>query len=348
MSRIATLLRKETTHVDEELAHEHATMNFLSRIHPSLLDLKEPVSPTAQPKTPHLALTVDEALLDPDSVPALPRTLPIPISHVKDPASYASHTSKLNPENNYLMYRQPYENASPIMSPSTQTAMLLSPGVGNKNKRKLSIDSEGGRYDLSFYHNPTSKRRTNSTSISTAIATSSPNTSMYLSPQTQPMSLPTSPSWRTTPHQQPFGSANNPHPAATTPTQGMTGVVSVAGQPLLPGPVMGLMNVYMGSPMMRRSTSASSTGSQMAGVVSGGGGVSIFGGASGGATQAMPPGSPRVGVVFGGGANVVVASPRGGGGGGVVGTPTSLVANQFGQLLNMGGAQDHLSKMSLS
>ncbi|KAJ3070817.1 hypothetical protein HDU98_006183 [Podochytrium sp. JEL0797] len=292
MSRVATILRKEKTHVAEELAHEHATLNFLSKIHPSLLDLKDPVSPTAPAKTPHLALTIDEALLDPDS----------------------------------LMYRQPYENASPIMSPNTQTSMLLSPGVGNKNKRKLSLESETGRYDPLF------KRRNHTTTLP---PTSSPNTTcMHMSPQTQPMSLPTSPSWRTP---QPLGSANNPHPAT----------------PLLPGPVIKLSG-HMGSPMMRRSTSASSTGSQMAGVVSG---VSIFG-TGGGPVAPLPPGSPRVGVVFGGGANVVVASPRGGGAGGasaggngnmmVVGTPTSVVANQFGQLLNMGGTQDYLSKMSLS
>ncbi|KAJ3080107.1 hypothetical protein HDU99_009266 [Rhizoclosmatium hyalinum] len=123
-------------------------------------------------------------------------------------------------------------------------------------------------------------------------------------------------------------------------------------QPLLPGPVMGLMlSGHMGSPMMRRSTSASSAGS-MAGdrniSTPSASGVSIFG-----SNATVPPGSPRVGVVFGGGANVVVASPRGSmhvasGGGAVTPNANTSGGSQFGQLLNMGGAQDHLSKMSLS
>ncbi|KAJ3016833.1 UNVERIFIED_CONTAM: hypothetical protein HDU68_012008 [Siphonaria sp. JEL0065] len=140
---------------------------------------------------------------------------------------------------------------------------------------------------------------------------------------------------------------------------------------------MGLMlSGYMGSPMMRRSTSASSAGS-MADRSERGGGVPGTGSSSGCAGNT--PGSPRIGIVFGGGANVVVgASPRGsngfvvagflgsnnGGDGGGSSGGTGLGVNgggfqgrqgggtapvtQFGQLLNMGGAQDHLPKMSLS
>ncbi|KAJ3006207.1 UNVERIFIED_CONTAM: hypothetical protein HDU68_004212, partial [Siphonaria sp. JEL0065] len=169
-------------------------------------------------------------------------------------------------------------------------------------------------------------------------------------------------------HQNSFSST------MSSSSQAMTGIQ----QPLLPGPVMGLMlSGYMGSPMMRRSTSASSAGSMAD--RSERGGISIFGTGGSNGGPGNTPGSPRIGVVFGGGANVVVgASPRGnngfvvsgflgnnngsggggGGGGGSGGTGLGVnvggfqsgtpPVSQFGQLLNMGGAQDHLSKMSLS
>ncbi|KAI8611253.1 hypothetical protein BC830DRAFT_1172045 [Chytriomyces sp. MP71] len=439
VSRVATIMKRESRPFDDELAHESATMAFLNRINPSLEisiaargsvsssspssatrrnsmdtafeatsfshnhphasnDINESptnssaVSPlpqhihhhplhattTISPTDTNTLSLIDEALLE-TTVP-LPRTIPIPNAHLKDPASYASHTSKLNPENSQIVYRQSYETASPILSPSANNAMMLSPVVRSSNKRKLSIGSED-RYEPY-------KRRAGS-----GIPHSPSANSIYMSPTAQPMSLPNSPSTHSWHHHHHlhsthitvggngagtshYSSSNNggvfAHPsqgASALAAAAAAAVASTSGgtqgsssgtstpmsgiqQPLLPGPVMGLMlshhpyTILGGSPMMRRSTSASSVGSNGHSIfggessrTGGGGGGGGGGGAGGSGGTLQPPGSPRVGVVFGGGANVVVASPRAAAGAG--GVP-------FGQLLNMGGAQDHLSKMSLS
>lgn len=72
-------------------------MNFLSRINPAIVDSSAMQSPTEATN-----LGLDEVLLE-TTVP-LPRTIPIPNAHAKDPASYASHTSKLNPENSVTLW----------------------------------------------------------------------------------------------------------------------------------------------------------------------------------------------------------------------------------------------------
>ncbi|KAI9339986.1 hypothetical protein BDR26DRAFT_372729 [Obelidium mucronatum] len=240
MSRVATLMRRESRPFDDELAHESATMAFLNRITPVLLDNPAQDSPPAAPPVavaepdlapppPTLALAapVDPASLglsaeEIEAIPQLPRTIPIPISHLKDPASYASHTSKLNPENNLSIYRPQYDTASPIMSPNTHTSMILSPIVG-KNKRKLSIGSED-RYEPY-------KRRANSGMPPSPSA-------MFMSPTTQPMSLPSSPSvnWlsqhpppapppisTSSSTANPSASSNNPNITVATPSSSTSG-----------------------------------------------------------------------------------------------------------------------------
>ncbi|KAJ3236361.1 hypothetical protein HDU81_010852 [Chytriomyces hyalinus] len=363
-SRVATLIKREARPFDEELAHESATMAFLNRINPTLelaAELNSGIATDSTNISPSDSVCLgrlDEVILE-TTVP-LPRTIPIPIAHLRDPASYASHTSKLNPENNSLMYRQPYETASPILSPNTHSAMMLSPVVGRSAKRKMSIGSED-RYEPYKRRIPASPSTSNT---------------MFMSPTTQPMSLPNSPSTMSWSHGGIVNSTSAlgrdlfAHPAASSSSNTATNS-SVAGgsgsvhssnsgpatpmnvtqqQPLLPAPVLGLKQTHhsgmmmLSSPMMRRSTSASSAGSNGHSMFMNGdrsGGANFGGGSSaGGSALAHPPGSPRVGVVFGGGANVVVASPRGTGG---VGS-----AGQFGQLLNMGGTQDHLSKMKMA
>ncbi|KAJ3110353.1 hypothetical protein HK100_003072 [Physocladia obscura] len=442
ISRVATLIKREARPFDEELAHENATMSFLNRIHPLFLDANSAaaaassatsaspmVSASSSNSSAHIGLALaqlDEVLIM-DEIPSLPRTIPIPNRDVRDPASYASHTSKLNPEN--LMYRTNYETASPILSPSHMqitTGLFpthISPILTQKTKRKMSGGSESDRYE------PYKRRNTTSVSVTprtySATMTNAPSSinaqpsssssqphqqqqqqqqsllsslpsnisdttvnvlgassasaplpaspsassaSMFMSPRGIPMSMPSSPNvnWNVglpasnarvraaiaTGNNGCGGSAENPFLSGNSNGSGSGGSAMqgfMLQQPLLPGPLMGLMmSGHMGSPYMRRSTSASSAGSNYER-----GGNSMFGtsGANGFIGNAnIVPGSPRVGVVFGGGANLVVASPRAAKEAGGSSSPAiaSAPGTAYGQLLNLGGFVSDMNQLKFS
>ncbi|KAJ3014599.1 hypothetical protein HKX48_005073 [Thoreauomyces humboldtii] len=119
--RIAALLRDETNPLDKEIAHEKAintnqTALFVPQtpgggsMPDGMQEDMPPESPSffMEPSNPSLPRSmsmgtpndVDRGLSPDDLVPVPVRAVAIPNSALKDPATYVSHSSKLNPENN--------------------------------------------------------------------------------------------------------------------------------------------------------------------------------------------------------------------------------------------------------
>ncbi|KAJ3395288.1 hypothetical protein HDU84_000055 [Entophlyctis sp. JEL0112] len=377
ISRVATLMKCEARPFDAELAHEQATMKFLTRIHPALIDKTPDATSPLQKRhsicalsdlrTPQQSLeqnrehhrrqsssTSSVSVADFSQILAestgvhLPRTIPIPDRDAKDPATYASHSSKLNPEN--LQMHKYFDTlmASPSLSPVHLQSLLQASGaspVGARGgslsgKRRMSVGSSEGSTSTTTpsggsevfpqhqKRHDAKRRRNNPLSLDVANCSAGAGSNSPV-----PMSMPVSPVFLGGSSHTQVGTGGSNVGGTSTLSKFMA--AAALQQPLLPGPVMGLMMPYM-----RRSTSASSAGSNADR-------TNIFGSSQTGSATPMVPGSPRVGVVFGN-ANVVLASPRGsmsaGSSSTPAGAPTST-AGTFGQMLNLGGFVSELKDL---
>ncbi|KAI9007213.1 hypothetical protein BC832DRAFT_435402 [Gaertneriomyces semiglobifer] len=147
MSRIQALLKEETQHIAKEIAHERA-LNLASASY--TLDVMDEEIPSDL--LANSSFTTQRSKIEEEVsaiVPVPVRTVAIPNSALKDPATYISHSSKLNPENSFLSRQQEVISCSPSLSPVHTTfaaAISMSPGnAERKGKRKHSGDSE--RYE---------------------------------------------------------------------------------------------------------------------------------------------------------------------------------------------------------
>ncbi|KAJ3311662.1 hypothetical protein HDU76_003068, partial [Blyttiomyces sp. JEL0837] len=129
----------EVAPFESEVAHENVTTSFLKRIIPpstkrdeSPLDYFSLRSADTERSDPD---PLADALRDDESVP-FPRSIPIPNNQIKDPATYHSNTSKLNPENGFIASVMSSPSISPVIHP-----MVMSPILSErKGKRKMSFD----------------------------------------------------------------------------------------------------------------------------------------------------------------------------------------------------------------
>ncbi|KAH6559980.1 hypothetical protein BASA50_006639 [Batrachochytrium salamandrivorans] len=117
--RVLDDLKKEARPFESEIEHERATNIEVGKI------FSDPLSPIHSVGTTSLNIPGSPVLLEVESPAFAPRT-PIPAAQLKDPLVYYSHTSKLNPESNFLSRRE--------ASASPSSPMLIS----TRNKRKLS------------------------------------------------------------------------------------------------------------------------------------------------------------------------------------------------------------------
>ncbi|KAI8998153.1 hypothetical protein BC832DRAFT_245248 [Gaertneriomyces semiglobifer] len=143
LSRIQTLLKEETQPFAKEIAHERALNLAASQVLGDMDENTPPVSPMNTSTAIHSCEMEDEALTP---LPVPVRTVAIPNSALKDPATYVSHSSKLNPENSFLSRQQEMMSCSPLLSPvhtSFTMSMSMSPcNAERKGKRKQSGDAE--------------------------------------------------------------------------------------------------------------------------------------------------------------------------------------------------------------
>ncbi|KAI9088484.1 hypothetical protein DFS34DRAFT_447689 [Phlyctochytrium arcticum] len=81
-------------------------------------------------------------------VPVAVRAVAIPNSALKDPATYVSHSSRLNPENSFLSKQYEMMLSSPSLSPVHTIHGSASPsGSERKGKRKLSVSGDTDRFE---------------------------------------------------------------------------------------------------------------------------------------------------------------------------------------------------------
>ncbi|KAI8821816.1 uncharacterized protein EV422DRAFT_433610 [Fimicolochytrium jonesii] len=166
LSRIAALLKDEADPLDKEIAHERA-INTSSLSLPPVSsedtdDMIDDISPdlpggTFEPATPRhtrpLSINTSDFSRQPstpeDVHPVTVRTVAIPNSALKDPATYVSHSSKLNPENNFASKHHDIMVASPCLSPIHPSMISMSPSaVDRKGKRKLStVSTDSDRFE---------------------------------------------------------------------------------------------------------------------------------------------------------------------------------------------------------
>ncbi|TPX66350.1 hypothetical protein SpCBS45565_g04521 [Spizellomyces sp. 'palustris'] len=160
LNRIANLLKDEAKPFDKEIAHEKAVNQSFPTLHSPfnleslelMLEESPPDSPSMMdPSTPRsdramsVSLTTDSRETTPENlgVPVPVRAVAIPNSALKDPATYVSHSSKLNPENSFISKQQEAIMSSPSLSPVHMMLGGSSPSASErKGKRKLSGDTD--------------------------------------------------------------------------------------------------------------------------------------------------------------------------------------------------------------
>ncbi|KXS16659.1 hypothetical protein M427DRAFT_68953 [Gonapodya prolifera JEL478] len=160
---------------------------------PSVTDLPKVSSPAMSGSS---LVIEDDALGAVGGVPLAMQLAPVPNKEIRNPAQYVSHTSKLNPENNYLNRSAHPEvyGSSPVLttfvpSPSgtpVVTAVTLSPGLGRSLKRKFSEDPTQLHLDSVKRHHRTQSGASISPHghVSTASGSPSPssNSAMSITP----------------------------------------------------------------------------------------------------------------------------------------------------------------------
>ncbi|KAJ3159818.1 hypothetical protein HDU86_001470 [Geranomyces michiganensis] len=151
--RTCAALQDESNPLEKEIAHERVLNLNSSAL--SLFQIEEqiPLSPADGTPPPSfgsrqrtMSLGMPE---EPGSRPGTPendataipvRAVAIPNSALKDPATYVSHTSKLNPENSNVFQKHQQQDSmmvssSPMLSP-IHPSLMMSPVLDRKNKRK--------------------------------------------------------------------------------------------------------------------------------------------------------------------------------------------------------------------
>ncbi|KAJ3147534.1 hypothetical protein HDU89_005357 [Geranomyces variabilis] len=314
--RTCAALQDETNPLEREISHERVlnlNSNALSlfqiddQIATSPADGTPPPSFGSRQRTMSVSMPEEPGSrpgTPEDTATAIPvRAVAIPNSALKDPATYVSHTSKLNPENSNVFKNHQQQDSmivsSPMLSP-IHPSLMMSPVLDRKNKRKLSGDTD--RFDPYKRHHrlPASPTAGNGSGGGGSGNSSTASPKSYFS-----------------------------MPGTTTPT----GVMRTGGTPPpLSLPIPSLVFQRQRSPSM--SSSSISTGYYANGL--GGGGLDrddlgIVSGASSMMTG-IAYGSPQIGAMMMDG----VTGP---------GTPSPRAS--LGQRLNLGGAQEVFTKMSL-